>query len=524
MTIYKNGKKIAGDYSDLYLRKTGDPEKSDIDYIFTGNLSGGNWGISPEGFITAAGFSGSNYTGLPVASGQKQGIASFNPDLFIVTDGHVNLNTEVLGTTLGKTFVDIATNQTITGTKTFSSTLIAQAIDSNTRIAVGAKKDINDGLVGTIVASTGNIYLTTKANLDPYIYFFRHESKSETASISGRINGICTSGSFMTHSKTAHNDGKAGVMLRAGIVDIISEGGNASIYFYNNGSTTVNNILSGGTNLNSSTSFRSAVNLYAGGAVYSGNKVASNDTTPGAILGSTGMVHIASETNPCINFYNNLSSSISNTLSSTSEGIITSGIFRSGSHTYTGGNIYTNGKQLASDGLSGTICSDGAVYICSASNPTIQFYRASSTTPSGSITLTNIGYRFSSHLLSTINGGNNIGASNAQWFNGYLSNALLIGAGKSETNDGIAGLLASYNGNLYLTSNTNPAIYTYSANATSATGSLVMSPTDITYNGISLLSGNVKALQEVKTEVDILEDKIAELENEIKELKNQLSN
>lgn len=426
---------------------------------------------------------------------------------------------------MGNTFVDIATNQTITGTKTFNSTVTAQAIDSNTRITVGAKKDINDGLVGTIVASTGNIYLTTKTNLDPYIYFFRNESKSETASISGRINGICTSGSFMTNSKTAQNNGIPGVMLRAGHVDITASD-NAAIFLYSQNSITPTHILSGGIDgiFDFSTSIRTQGGFYATGDLCSGGKTSANAATSGVTLGQSGTVYLTSIATPSINFYNSLATIPTNTLTSTISGITTSGVFRSGSHTYTGGNIYTNGKQLASDGLPGTICSDGAIYICSASNPTIQFYRASATALSGSITLANIGYRFSSHLLSTINGGNNIGASNAQWFNGYLSNALLIGAGKSETNDGIAGLLASYNGNLYLTSNTNPTIYAYSANATSATGSLVMSPTDITYNGISLLNGNVKAIHEVKTEVNILENKIAELESEIKELKNQLSN
>lgn len=357
-------KKIAGGYSDLYLRKTGDPEKSDIDYIFTGNLSGGNWGISPEGLITAAGFSGGKYTGLPVASGQTQGIASFNPDLFIVTDGHVNLNTEVLGATLGNTFVDIATNQTITGTKTFNSTVTAQAIDSNTRIAVGAKKDINDGLVGTIVASTGNIYLTTKTNLDPYIYFFRNESKSETASISGRINGICTSGSFMTNSKTAQNNGIPGVMLRAGHVDITASD-NAAIFLYSQNSITPTHILSGGIDgiFDFSTSIRTQGGFYATGDLCSGGKTSANAATSGVTLGQSGTVYLTSIATPSINFYNSLATIPTNTLTSTISGITTSGVFRSGSHTYTGGNIYTNGKQLASDGLPGTICSDGAIYI-----------------------------------------------------------------------------------------------------------------------------------------------------------------
>lgn len=465
-----------------------------------------------------------------------------------------------LTATKGNTFVDIASNQTITGAKTFTSNVSVPSISANQTgdigsigsrfnvlyaqggsfsgsITTGSRDNYLDGLSGCIITNTGAIFLSGN---NTTLYFQPNNITNPNTYITcTSANNFAISGNWLPAS---NNERTLGTPTNRWL-NVYA--GNISTGTRTGASSTDNGIVL------TSNGF-----LYSSNSIYSGiAKTGGSDGKTGLFLGANGNIGMTSDTTPGIYFYRTNSTSttasilnidtkklqfeahiypsVSNTYDIGSASIYWRNMYVNNINTkvsiFAGFNIYTGGKTGVVDGLPGVgINNAGQIYCTGYTDtsgttyyPRLVFYNSSDTSKSTTIegrSAGNIGT--SANFYPLAHKSYDLGTTNTIWryiycstmFLGdkrittdtntglmfssggtaYASYAFYSGVGKYAASDGITGTVLHGNGNIYLTSDTNPAIYFYRTNVTVNTAYLQNTADSIltTNSSIHPLSSN----------------------------------
>ncbi|MCD8041532.1 MAG: hypothetical protein LUH10_00555 [Tannerellaceae bacterium] len=437
-----------------------------------------------------------------------------------ITDLEVKEDGAILGATLGNTFIDVGSDQTITGAKTFSGKILASGepnigipespfgnayinnLYASSYLYTNGKTSISDGKPGVGITVHG-IYITSDHN--PNISFYNNSATTSTHQIISKNNGIAVSGNFFTNNKTSDTDGRSGSCLsHTGNLTLTSAISPAINFQYRNATSTTHSIAAtSATNLgfdgniipiNTTRNIGSkisrwqalyVVNSYSRDSVFTGGKTSTTtaDGTEGGVLNNDGSLALIHASTPHIDFYNGTSEiSYSNRLIS-----LTTGFHMSNTLTV-GGSILSNGKTESNDGIEGcTLAANGNMALTSATRPSIQFFNSNATT----ITAT---------LINDLSG--------------------LIYSGDIHSNgrtsiSGVTSGVSLHQGAVTISSSTsNPYIDFKIAGIDNRRFAAY---TDrLEYNGVKLATVN-----DITTETNLLQERIAELENELKELKTK---
>ena len=201
-------------------------------------------------------------------------------------------------------------------------------IITSNNIYTNNKTSIDDGKDGAIISNSGNIHLQ---GTSPSIQFYEDETTTRTSSIISSDDNMYFSGAtayyfdenlrsdkgVYTYGKRKMDDGKCGVVLYDGVIDIVGGGPTVTaptIRFYKKDSTspdarvnldsndTMNFIgASGGYTFDNVITVDASV--MAKYSFYSGNKTGLSDGKTGIVVGDNGNLYMQGSSKPQIFFY-----------------------------------------------------------------------------------------------------------------------------------------------------------------------------------------------------------------------------
>jgi len=316
--------------------------------------------------------------------------------------------------TKGNTFVDLASVQTISGVKTFDAQINFKSINASEKIIAGTRIDASstdsgivltpsgtgyfsnniqtgvgkiggpDGVTGCFVGANGNIGLTSATN--PSIYFYKGGSTTQTMSLMNiGTNILQIEGSVYPNVDNQRILGAPSARWSNGYINNLYTGTKTSASDNNAG------LLADSTGY-----------IYASGNFYIGTgKYSIEDGNRGVVINNIGSIHIQHNENPYIDFYRaGSTSNVGRLILYASNQLTTNcSILPADNNTYNlgassaaWGNLYMEnhlwvGKiRSATDTNTGVIVAPtGNIYLRSATNPGIHFYRNNSSSVTSSI-------------------------------------------------------------------------------------------------------------------------------------------